>query len=133
MSSILPDPGDYTIKRAAAETGISAKTIRRQVLAGEIPARQVETVFGMTYVLDRDVVDRLKTAKRTVSNIVAVKRPADSTSMALVVAKALEDALNKRDDALTQKVDELTTKIIELTEEIARDRQRSWWQRLTGR
>jgi len=133
MSSILGDLEGYTIKRASAETGISAKTLRRQVVTGELPARQVETVFGKTYILDRATVEGLKDAKRTVTQMVQVKRPADSTSMALVVSKALTDALDRRDDALARKVDELTAKVTELTEEIAKDRQRSWWQRLTGR
>ena len=129
MSGILGDLEGYTIKQAAEQTGISAKTLRRQVVKGEIPAAQVETVFGLTYVLDREVVAKLKDNRQTVTEIVKVKRPADSTSLALVVTKALEDALDRRDHALLTRVEELTAQVAELTEEL----RRPFWQRLTGR
>jgi len=112
----------YTIKEAAGILRVSVKTLRRRILAGEVKAEKVEAAHGPTYFIPADVVHELANTQSTVTDIVAVKRPADAAAIALVVS----EVVRQRDQEWMAKVDKLTAKM-EWREKMD---ARNVWQRI---
>src|SRR5438067_5462948 len=77
-----------TIKEAADQLGVSEKTVRRWIKSGKLHAELVDTEFHRQYCVSTQDV---QTANQ-VLDVVKVERPTDPRTLALAVAKAVQEA-----------------------------------------
>jgi excisionase family DNA binding protein len=60
-ADIVPSFGRMTTRMAADRLGLSARTVRRAISAGHLPAERI----GNTYLIARDDVDQYRATRRT--------------------------------------------------------------------
>lgn len=73
-----------TVAEAAAQLGVSEKTIRRYVKAGKLPATMVDGPYGPQWTIP----DAAITTAQVVTDVIAVERPADPRLLGLAIAEA---------------------------------------------
>jgi excisionase family DNA binding protein len=122
-----------SVKAAAARLGVSTRTIRRRIKAGELEASLTDGPYGQEY---RIPLEAIQTAQ-TVTDVIAFNRQADVNTLALAVAQAISEtqkATQAEIEALRQQVKALTEAIDKQAEELKASRQlleerKPWWRR----
>lgn len=125
-----------TVAEAAAQLGVSEKTIRRYVKAGKLPATMIDGPYGPQWTIP----DAAITTAQVVTDVITVERPADPRLLGLAIAevqvaqhRTLVDSLDaiRRDvagmqqaiptvvEAVVAALDERDQKIITLHAELA--------------
>ena len=92
-----------SIQEAGQRLGVSAKTVRRWIHSGRLPAHKQLGPYGEQY---RVPIEAVQTAQQ-VLDVVKVERPTDPRVLALAVAQALEEreaALREELAALRQQI-----------------------------
>lgn len=122
-----------SVKQAAARLGVSTRTIRRRIKAGELEASLTDGPYGQEY---RIPLESIQTAQ-TVTDVIAFNRQADVNTLALAIAQAIgetQKATQAEIEALRQQVKALTEAIDKQAEELKASRQlleerKPWWRR----
>lgn len=131
------DQGDYTIKQAAKILKCSDQTIRRKIRSGELPAVQVEGLYGPTYMIRAEDINR---AAAIVTEIVKIDKALSLDQL----AGRIEQVFAARDGTLIDKIDDQANEIRQLHDELTKIRQLlegaeiieqsppqlSWWGKL---
>lgn len=134
-------PG-WTIREAAREIGVSEKTIRRMVKAGQLDAERVGTPTGYVYRVSCEAVDAERIRRGAMST--KLSRPEENADAMQIerfgrVETGIESLSIKMDGVqadvqkLTEHVSKLAEENAELRRQIEIERGRTLWQRLTGR
>lgn len=98
--------GLLSIGEAAQHLGVSAKTVRRWIQAGRLPAQKEKGPYGDQYWVPVEAIQ----AAQHVLDVVKVERPTDPRTLALAVAQALEE----REAALREELKALRHQIAAL-------------------
>jgi excisionase family DNA binding protein len=122
-----------SVKAAAARLGVSTRTIRRRIKAGDLEASLVDGPYGHEY---RIPLAAIQTAQ-TITDVIAVNRQTDVNTLALAIAQAIgetQKATQAEIEALRQQVKALTEAIDKQAEELKASRQlleerKPWWRR----
>lgn len=101
--SWIPD-GWIGIKETATRLGVSDKTVRRRIEAGEIKAKMIDSPYGRPmWVVDET---QIQTTQQII-NVVEVKQKHELQDIALTLAQLMND----RDARMEDKIQELTQNI----------------------
>ncbi len=123
-----------SVKEAAARLGVSTRTIRRRIKAGELEASLVDGPYGQEY---RIPLAAIQTAQ-TVTDVIAFNRQTDVNTLALAVAQAISEtqqATQAELEALRQQIRVLTETVNKQTQSLEASRQllearKPWYRRL---
>jgi MerR family copper efflux transcriptional regulator len=122
-----------SVKQAAARLGVSTRTIRRRIKAGELEASLTDGPYGQEY---RIPLEAIQTAQ-TVTDVIAFNRQADVNTLALAVAQAISEtqkATQAELEALRQQIRVLTDTVDKQTQALEASRQllearKPWYKR----
>ena len=123
-----------SVKAAAARLGVSTRTIRRRIKAGDLEASLVDGPYGHEY---RIPLAAIQTAQ-TVTDVIAFNRQTDVNTLALAIARAIgetQQATRAELEALREQVRVLTEAVNKQTQSLEASRQmlearKPWYRRL---
>lgn len=134
---------EYTVKQAARELGVSARTVRRWLASGRLSGRRdVRGNLGLEWRIDADSV------RRVAADVLRGHNPTDManghpTDMAVETLEALASevrSLREENAAYREHLERLTLEVMALRETVQRllppapeERRRPWWRRLWRR
>ena len=139
----------YGLREAGQRLGVSARSVRRYVISGQLPASQVVGVHGLEYRIAESVLDGYAAtmATRAMARVRLGSAPlATATVATSVPAMAILEALTTRQATDAAALERSWARIAELERELAtaqarlsapatlsREPRLSWRERITGR
>jgi MerR family copper efflux transcriptional regulator len=99
-----------SVSEAAKMLGVSEKTVRRRIKAGDLLAELVPGPYGQQY---RIPASAIQTAQEVV-DVIQVDRPNDPRVLGMVVAQAVEEAVARQTAPLLQEIRALREQFGEL-------------------
>lgn len=132
------DDSKIGISECAQLLGVSEKTVRRRISAGEIKADMIPTVHGKKYIIDRT---QINTACQIIESV-KIKKEYELKELALLITqeiqnreknyekriKKVEELLHREREekiAMTKQLDEIMSKIECIQTE--QQRKKSFW------